>query len=284
MENEYKMKELPGSVTYETIRKQEPHQEITHWHDGIELIRVLKGNLHCHVNESGFLLNPDEVCFINQSQMHRIYGNMDQSCEVEKLSLGTSMLAWNPALYNKYIKPFIEDDAFAHIRMDGRNSHAKRIIFLMEEISQCLKEKPEGYELEIIGNIHLLCRQIYLLHTKTQGQVVEDYDLTLQKRMVKYIQDHYSEKIGLMDIAESAGISRSKCTNLFNFYTDSSPVEYLNRYRLEMAAQQLRTSKEALSNIAFSCGFSQQSYFSRMFVKEFGMTPLAYRKQSYSNL
>lgn len=86
------------------------------------------------------------------------------------------------------------------------------------------------------------------------------------------------DKISLEDIAGSAGISRTKCTSLFKVYTETTPVEYLNSYRLEEAARRLLKEQTPVADIALSCGFSQQSYFGRMFQKEYGMTPLAYRR------
>jgi len=109
-------------------------------------------------------------------------------------------------------------------------------------------------------------------------QPSDEYDLGLQRKMVRYIQEHYMDKISLEDIAGSAGISRTKCTSLFKVYTETTPVEYLNSYRLEEAARRLVNEHTPVAEIALACGFSQQSYFGRMFQKEYGMTPLAYRR------
>ncbi|MEE8807856.1 MAG: AraC family transcriptional regulator [Lactimicrobium sp.] len=278
MEKEYKIGSLPVSFVEENIAPGEVHKERAHWHDGVELIRVRRGHLHCHVNNSDFLLGPDEMCFINQDQVHRIYGAKKEESELEKLIVNPQMLAWNQGMYEKLVAPVVSDGDFAHIQMDGRSSYAARIIALLDEIKQTAMKQPDGYELEVAADVHLVFRSIYMIHEHLVQQSADEYDLGLQRKMVRYIQEHYMDKISLEDIADSAGISRTKCTSLFKVYTETTPVEYLNSYRLEEAARRLVNEKTPVAEIALACGFSQQSYFGRMFQKEYGMTPLVYRK------
>ena len=278
MEKEYKIGSLPVSFLEETMEPGEVHKERAHWHDGVELIRVRKGHLHCHVNNSDFLLGPDEMCFINQDQVHRIYGAKKEESMLEKLIVNPQMLAWNQGMYEKLVAPVVSDGDFAHIQMDGRSSYAARIIALLDEIRETALKRPEGYELEVAADVHLVFRSIYMIHEHLVQQPSDEYDLGLQRKMVRYIQEHYMDKISLEDIADSAGISRTKCTSLFKEYTETTPVDYLNSYRLEEAARRLLNEQTPVADIALSCGFSQQSYFGRMFQKEYGMTPLAYRR------
>ena len=56
-------------------------------------------------------------------------------------------------------------------------------------------------------------------------------------------------------------------------------VEYLNQYRLEIAAGELAESGESVTEIALNAGFNNLSYFNRVFKRSFGMTPREYRKQ-----
>ena len=278
MEKEYKIGSLPVSFLEETMEPGEVHKERAHWHDGVELIRVRSGHLHCHVNDSDFLLGPDEMCFINTDQVHRIYGAKKEESMLEKLIVNPQMLAWNQGMYEKLVVPVVSDGDFAHIQMDGRSSYAARIIALLDEIRETALKRPEGYELEVAADVHLVFRSIYMIHEHLVQQPSDEYDLGLQRKMVRYIQEHYMDKISLEDIAGSAGISRTKCTSLFKVYTETTPVEYLNSYRLEEAARRLLKEHTPVAEIALACGFSQQSYFGRMFQKEYGMTPLAYRR------
>ena len=59
-----------------------------------------------------------------------------------------------------------------------------------------------------------------------------------------------------------------------------TPIDYLNYYRIESAAEELSASYKSVTDIALSCGFNDLSYFNRLFKRQKNMTPTAYRKKS----
>ena len=66
----------------------------------------------------------------------------------------------------------------------------------------------------------------------------------------------------------------------FKNMTKKSPVEYLNSYRVERAARKLLNSDLSVTDIAFSCGFNDLSYFIKTFKAEKGVTPAKFRSLS----
>ena len=59
-------------------------------------------------------------------------------------------------------------------------------------------------------------------------------------------------------------------------------INYLNDYRLSMAARTLLSSDDNIIDIAADCGYDNLSYFNRIFKKKYGVTPSAYRKSNSS--
>lgn len=98
-------------------------------------------------------------------------------------------------------------------------------------------------------------------------------------RALQFIQYNYSRPIGVGDIAASAGISRSQLYRLFIRYLSISPTEYLTKFRIREACFLLCSQGLSVSEAAYSSGFSDQLYFSRVFKKEKGMSPSRYLKQ-----
>lgn len=272
---------LPVIMEQKTVSSGINHEEMLHWHDGVEIIRIRKGNIHCHVNDSDFLLNPGELCFINFDAMHRVYNTEEITGDLDVLTVKTDMLAQNKEIYEKYIIPIIHNPDFAHVQMDGRNSGAKLISDIFDSLYELVTEKPVGYELDVVGYIYMIFRRLYLVYIAQDDMPVSyNSDISLQRRMATYIYEHYQEKISLDDIAGAAGVSRSKCASLFRKYTQKTPVSFLNSYRLEMGSKLLTTTDEPISYIANACGIGEQSYFNRLFMKEFGCTPLEWRKKN----
>ncbi|MCR5100661.1 MAG: helix-turn-helix domain-containing protein [Butyrivibrio sp.] len=279
----YNFGTLPIVLEQKVVKSEIKHEEMLHWHDDVEIIRIRKGNIHCHVNDSDFLLNPGELCFINFDTLHRVYNTEETVGDLDVLTIKTDMLAQNKEIYEKYIIPIIHNSDFAHVQMDGRNSYAKLISDIFDALYELITEKPTGYELDVIGYIYMIFRRLYLVYISEKDIPVSyNSDISLQRRMSAYIYEHYQEKITLDDIANAAGVSRSKCASLFHKYTQKTPINFLNSYRLEMASKLLTSTDEPISYIAGASGIGEQSYFNRMFMKEYGCTPLEYRKKKSS--
>ncbi len=79
-------------------------------------------------------------------------------------------------------------------------------------------------------------------------------------------------------LAKKSGLSWSQFQRRVRAITGLTPRQLLTKSRIEMAAQALRSSDEALSAVAFDCGFYDQAAFSRQFKSATGLTPGEYRR------
>ncbi len=95
---------------------------------------------------------------------------------------------------------------------------------------------------------------------------------------VSYIENHYTEKITVKDIAQSVNISASHFFAAFKKQTGISPIAYLNNYRLSLAAELLLRTSSTVTSIANSVGISDAVYFNKMFKNAYQMSPSEYRK------
>lgn len=86
--------------------------------------------------------------------------------------------------------------------------------------------------------------------------------------------------ISIDDMAKTACISRTECFRCFREILNKTPSEYLNEYRLAMAATLLSDTDKTLSDICYSCGFKSPSYFGKRFKERSGMSPKKYREKS----
>jgi len=98
------------------------------------------------------------------------------------------------------------------------------------------------------------------------------------KEALKYIADHYSEKLTLEEVAEVIDLSPYYFSHLIKEELGMTFVDYLTRVRIEVAKNLLRNTKRKLTQIAFDVGYGDQSYFSKVFKKREGITPSQYRR------
>jgi len=80
------------------------------------------------------------------------------------------------------------------------------------------------------------------------------------------------------ELAREVALSRSALADRFTAMVGESPIQYLMRWRLALAAQALRSGREAVARVADRSGYESEAAFSRAFKREFGLTPTAWRK------
>lgn len=138
-------------------------------------------------------------------------------------------------------------------------------------------EEP-GYELDILAEILRIFRTVYKAYSVSEYGTAPAHNFSTVQKMVEYIYSGFGEEISLDDIASAGLVSRSQCTKLFRQHIRMSPIEFLNKYRLEQSLILLRQTDMPVSSVAAECGFAVQSYYNRLFLKNYGCTPTEYRK------
>lgn len=97
------------------------------------------------------------------------------------------------------------------------------------------------------------------------------------RRALGYMAEHYSQPLTLEAVASEAGLSVSYFSSLFHQVVGVSFREHLCRIRVEESKQLLSSTGYSLTDIALAVGFSDQSYFCKVFKRIVGMTPGKFR-------
>ena len=100
---------------------------------------------------------------------------------------------------------------------------------------------------------------------------------------VRYINNHFSEKIRIQDLADHIGISRSYLVKLMKQETGMSPQEYLIETRMRRASDLLSRTNDPVRVVAAECGYDDALAFSKVFKSRFGLNPTDYRETYNKN-
>jgi AraC-like DNA-binding protein len=79
-------------------------------------------------------------------------------------------------------------------------------------------------------------------------------------------------------LAAEVGMSRSGFAERFTSLVGQPPMQYLGYWRMQLAAQRLRESREAIAQVGYAVGYESEAAFSRAFKREFGRSPAAWRR------
>lgn len=93
----------------------------------------------------------------------------------------------------------------------------------------------------------------------------------------RYIHENYTSNLSLPEIAEYAHLSPFYLSNLFSKANGSTITDYINSVRLQKACELLTTTNMMIYEIAAAVGYENVTYFSKIFKKTYGITPLEYK-------
>ena len=97
--------------------------------------------------------------------------------------------------------------------------------------------------------------------------------------MMNYLRENFHEKIRLSDCAAQLNLSYDYFQHRFKAIAGESPQRFLLRQRLEAAAGLLRETDLSCTEIAYRCGFSTSAQCSALFKREYGRSPLQFRRE-----
>ena len=113
---------------------------------------------------------------------------------------------------------------------------------------------------------------------RASGKVLEHMRIA-----IGYIKNHYTENITIDKICQEVGISKYHFVREFKRIIGVTPVNYINSLRIEKAKKLLLSGDYKVLDIQERCGFVNPSYFTALFRKVTGMTPLAFIKERTKN-
>lgn len=94
----------------------------------------------------------------------------------------------------------------------------------------------------------------------------------------QYIEEHLGDDLSRNTLAELACLNPSYLARLFRSKTGYSLVDYITKRKIKRVQKMLLTTDLSVSQIAFELGYTNMPYFSKVFKKETGCTPVEYRK------
>jgi two-component system, response regulator YesN len=129
------------------------------------------------------------------------------------------------------------------------------------------------------ADVYTANETVKLFLTDAEGIVKAEEEQGHMRKLTEYIQAHYHESLSLSDIAKHFHFSPSYLSNYFSTHSKEGFIEYLNRIRIEAAMTLLSQYDIPISKVSEQVGFSDHSYFCRVFKKQTGYSPSQYRRK-----
>lgn len=251
---------------------------LTHWHEEAECLTLLSGALEFQINEAVITLHAGDTLLLFPNVIHR-NGREAEGTTLIRVLVNQEVMTADQEIRSRLIHPFLDSRRSDFLYIPASQKGAGEISSLMEDIEKAGQRRDPLGRLQVIAFLHLLLYRLCTLFPVEEKAIPlpSPSDRAVLKDMADFIRRHYGEKITLDEIAAAGKVSRSKCSSIFKTYMGSSPMDYVNEYRLSVSRTLLEYQDTPIADIAYACGFSSQSYFAKLFSRSFHMTPRDFR-------
>lgn len=254
-----------------------------HWHDEFEFGYIMGGSILYKTNHHEFILHEGDGIFINSGVLHYLH----PLAETEKVKLQSqffdrSFLAgYSGSIFDiKYVAPVQEQKQLDAIPLYKAAPNNSEFLSKMREGAELSQKGGPFFELHLRNLFSELWETVYD-RAMDKEQYKDTYNSLEDERIkdiLSYIQEHYSEKTAVSDIASTIHISERECYRLFRNSLGMTPVEFIVSLRLQKAQELLVYTDKSVLEVAVETGFGTSSYFGKIFKQYHHITPREYRK------
>lgn len=261
-----------------------------HRHDFIELVYVVHGEGHHKINEEWYSIHSGDVYAILPGESHCYLDVHESGLEIINCLFQpeTVRAAW-PELDGElselaYVAPFFNELKHLPRRLQLTHVQSGGVIGLLESVIQEGKAREPGFELlnrlKLIELLVRLSRFVLEEQFALKGHrpLASGHEI-LVRRVRQYLETNFQQKLTGDSLAKEFNISQRHLNRVFKQETGSSITGMLQQIRIERAKHLLRETPKSIEAIALAVGFSDTSFFTRLFSRMVGNTPGSFRKQ-----
>lgn len=242
-----------------------------HWHQSMELILVLEGEINAVADGERFSLKPEDLILINSNTVH----------ELSAPAAVSIVLQFSPEVFDLTQENTDNLTFFCNSAVDPEPERYKR---LRSIIALLVRNNASTNAGTAYKNSALY---FYLI-----GELVEHFrasasETVKRKRkhaarmtaILEYIDEHYAENFSLSDLAERQQLSVPYLSSFFNKQMGIGFSRYYTDVKLEHAVYALTSTDDPIETVAAKSGFPESHAFVRAFKKKYGILPSVFRKQ-----
>lgn len=247
-----------------------------HWHTNAEIIFIKSGSLSVFLDNREYSAQAGDFLFVNPEVVH---GAFPHDCVYECIVFSAGFL---PAVINGG-KSFISDLTSGDIYINEYFAEKKdKLHGIISDLFEEMKKNSAASKYAVLGLVMQFFAEIQEKNLFSDSSIYAKGSaahIEKLKKVLEFIRSSFDKPITLDDMAASASMSSKYFCAFFKEMTHKTPVEYLITYRIERAARQLLTTDRSVTDIAFTCGFNDLSYFIKTFKQQKGSSPGIFRKQ-----
>jgi len=221
----------------------------------------LEGEGWIKINGKTINLKPNTGFIIPENTAHKYGSSLKDAWSIYWIHFAGNYAA---TLYNRFS---ITNDEAIKIAFDESR------ISLLNEIIKLLENDLSDEKMELI-HFRLLTLFSSLCYSNTSDNVIQDKI----SHSITFMKSHLNQVLTIDELANQAFYSVSRYSELFKQKTGYSPIQFFIRLKIQKSCEYLNFTNLNIKEICKEVGFDDPYYFSRMFKKQIGLSPMQYKK------
>ncbi|MHC4873771.1 MAG: helix-turn-helix domain-containing protein [Planctomycetota bacterium] len=256
----------------------------SHSHDFSELVIITRGSAIHTVDNIDFPISKGDVFIIHKDITHEFKkaANMEMyniSFQPEVFNTKENELKKIPgfqALF--FVEPYYRTRKLFKCMLHLGPGQFKNVLNIIKKMESENRAGIPGSELIIEA---LFIQLIIFLSRQYQNTSRNQHHKNLLQiaRAAAMLEENFSHHLTLDELADTAHLSIRQFSRIFKEAYGTSPGAYLLQLRIQHACALLSDKSKNITEIAYTCGFSDSNYFARQFKKLTGLTARKYRKR-----
>lgn len=253
-----------------------------HWHEAMEILFCLNGSVRIHIEHEHLTLQRNQLIVLFKkssfySSDSKLY--MFLCIHVDKKHF--LFYCPNLELYHIKCRPVSLDDS--------KSTQYIHLCQLAHDLTRTNVENKNTSAMRSDGTALLMLADliryfsVYSLPGTTTGTGQSN---DILRKIISYVNEHYTEKLSLEEVANQVGFSREYFCRFFKQHMGITFLRYLNEVRISHAGRILMNTDKSISEVMQESGFTNQTIFNRLFKEIYGMTPRqarnSYAENTYS--
>jgi AraC-like DNA-binding protein len=262
------------------------------WHERLELFLPLDDITRFRMGDQEVALNPGELLVVDNLKLHHVVDFPGFETRVIVISFRPEFVytLGSPSHDYAFLLPFYsKPERRAHV-LRNHDESASSVHGALARLLQCYfcdADKP-FYQ---AGAKACLLELLYHLAVQFRSSAMVKWEFVRQqerslrlKKLFDHITARPAERLPLGAASRLVGMTPAQFMRAFKQVAGMTLVAYLNHVRLSRAARLLVETHQTVGEIAYAAGFSDQSYFDKLFKRSFGATPVKFRAQAWKSI
>lgn len=262
--NELKKRGSDGfPIEYYFLDETHPRYEMPlHWHRELELVLVKSGRLTLHLNTMEYHLKQGDIAVVNCGVLHR---GTPENCIYECIVCDLNILRRSADASTDLLLPIISEQMTVDVLLEADNSPAYGSA---ASLFGAMRQASPFFELEVMSRLFAFFFELYKADLVRPHKVNrQDANIARVSKLIDWLEDSLTEPITLTQLSSKAGLNEKYFCRVFKEVTGKTFSDYLSGLRIDHACRLLLHENRSVTEAALHSGFSDISYFSKVFKK-----------------